>query len=547
MIAHDDRILHWALQKLLRREEREDLAPGVLEAWERGERGSWTPGRDELPEPARTPLRRPWPRLAAAAAVLLTGGVAFFALRGPAPSAPSAGALPPTSLPTSPAAFAQASRPLESLAPGAAGPATTLASGERVLVPEDEPAPVEIRLAGGGRLLASPGSVLSVEEVRGQLTVGLELGALRVRRGSGPALAVDAGFARLDPDPWAAFRVSVEPDDAAWMGAGAPSAARAVAAGRDLVRVLLVEMETGAAELSADGEAPWTLRENDAVHVLSAPEGAASVARADIEWMVGLCRRAAPMADEKPPPTAGGTDLAADDAQAAETELRAFLDERPERWALLQPVLLDLLREERPESYRRSVLDVITADPSPGALRAARALWRESPVSFEEDHVVALAARGAFEFQREARARVDGWHFGGEPVPVRSAAWLASIGDERGLALLEDAAAVAITDEASMLDVFVAALALDALGRPEAWTEARSATAAAALGDLERGEEDAARAMAASLDYVESLRSAGRPVPVAFLGRRMELHRLERADDLATVEALRAALEGFGG
>jgi hypothetical protein len=52
--------------------------------------------------------------------------------------------------------------------------------------------------------------------------------------------------------------------------------------------------------------------------------------------------------------------------------------------------------------------------------------------------------------------------------------------------------------------------------------------------------------MAVALDFVERRRSAGERVPIAFLGRQIDAEGRERADELATPEAVLALLERLG-
>jgi hypothetical protein len=180
---------------------------------------------------------------------------------------------------------------------------------------------------------------------------------------------------------------------------------------------------------------------------------------------------------------------------------------------------------------------------SPGARRLARALWRAEPARFEEDHLIALAAQGAFDFAREVRALVDGYAFGDELVPVRCAAYLAGLGDRRGVPLLRDAAGAVPVDERSMTDLFVAVLALDHLGLSDAWPQTRRAMAVDGLYALERGDEAAGRSIAMTLDLVEERRAAGAPVPVAFLEDHVARHLAERKDEVSSVDDLRMLLE----
>jgi hypothetical protein len=536
MITHDDRILHYALQKVLSEEEAVDLAPAVVEAWERGEVGTYEPGEVEAPGAAvPAPARRLWPRWAAAASVLAAGAALTFLVRGPAE---------PT-VTHAPLAYATASDPLEVLSPNApVFSSTTLAIGDRVRVPAGRGA-VDVRFASGGLVSAQPGAIFAVGQDRGEVEVKLDLGSLRVRRGSGPALIVDTGFARLAPDPWASLYLTVQSDDAALADSPPATTTEIVARGEDLHRALLVELRAGAAQLEYEGEA-FELFENDALALRDDREFAGSMLAADAEWMLGLCQRAAPFEEltAKMPDAAvaGSVDLAEGDADLASAELFAYLEGRPDRWAALQPALFEFLAAE-PDWYVRDVLQVIVRSDTPGARRLARALWRREPKRFAEDHVIALAAAHVFEFEREVRAAVDSYVWGDEFFPVRSAAHLISLGDQRGLALIEDAAQAVPVDQRSMNDVFVATLALDHLGRPDAWLATREAMASQGIYALQRGDEPAARSIAVTLDLVEELRGRGEPVPVAFFEEHVARHLQRRKDQVSTYDAILESLK----
>ena len=137
---------------------------------------------------------------------------------------------------------------------------------------------------------------------------------------------------------------------------------------------------------------------------------------------------------------------------------------------------------------------------------------------------------------------VDDYTFGDDP-PVRAAAHLASVGDDRGLALLEDAVRVVPVDQRSMTDVLVAAVALDALGRPEAWREVRRSMAKEGLVALADGAEPLARSIAGTLSLVESARAAGHKVPVAFVEEQVARHLIDKGPELAGARALQTFLE----
>jgi len=479
MIAtHEDRLLAYALHRVLGEEECPDLAPRVVAAWERGERRALPPAAERAPLPPRALRRRsriPVGRIAAGVLALAGLSLGWWSLRERAQPAP----------------LAVASRPLQVV--GGPQATTALAAGTRLVV--DDAGPVRVEVAGGVLELA-PGSTFALRENGAGME--LERGGVRAI-GPTRAFAVGFGFgeARLRPGAVLAARRIVEQGDAAGDSQRAPVELR---------------VRAGAAEVELAG-ASRTLHEPDALVALADPESS-DPAALDRRWILEhLVRVAGGEAGLYGPMGLGGlgglaglagrggagaarpprANLGAADARRAAEELEAFLESRPLGWSLLQGLVLDV--EAEPRALRAALAEFLARTPSPRALEAARSLWLRVPESFSEDDVVAFAERGVDAFERETRARVEAARSAADAkdLPVRCAAHLAFAGDPAGRALLAAVRARPLAGEDGLIDAFLAARGLEVLGDAAAWPDFVRDAARRALKELDRGREEQAR------------------------------------------------------
>ena len=225
-------------------------------------------------------------------------------------------------------------------------------------------------------------------------------------------------------------------------------------------------------------------------------------------------------------------------------ELARLLSEQPALWSELEARTLRLieLAPELPLVASRLV-DLAAYDPSEEALGVARDLWLRAPGVFTEEHLVTLAERGAFEFEREVVAQVALYGPDSPEEPILAATYLAFQGDEAAVILLlahlpEQGQMVAPRDLA-------AAVALDFQGRPEAWSRLERLVARNVEDALERGDLDTARSIVLGFEFFHLARDEGEVMELGSLAVRTARYCAERRDDLLDPEDIRALLEAM--
>lgn len=547
----EDRLVEYALERLFGAEAEPDLAPRVAAAWARGHRGAELDELDSLlnggPHPglapraadARAPARRgARPRLVLAAAVLLPLllGLAAWLLREAGRGTP---------------ALARASLPFTVLrGPEVATVASVeLRSGDFLVV---DAIPASLTLEGGGRIAADPGTLLLLRDARPGIVLELVRGSLALLE-TPAGLSLRTDLATLLPEPGANLVVRLLPDAPARAPA---TAARAFdAAPEELVRAhqagaptppLLLELavEAGRALLRpepGDGaEEGLVALEAGDKRLLSGRRaaGLAKVLDEDarlaelflvgaFEWDAGPGRAAPGYLDPPPRPR----------------ELEAFLAERPRRWALVPPLITRVLSDGKlPKPRTSALLDLALDSPAPEALAAARELWLLVPEVFRSMRVVALAERGAFEFERESRAMLDELE-PRDPELVLPAVYLAERGDETAVEALRALHAEPAQLEPSLR--LLAAAALERAGVPGAWAEAREAAADTLRARLRGFDSPGAARVGLDAGFIDGLRRAPGVLELGSLPARLELFRAERAPELEGEEAILRLLDGF--
>ncbi len=549
-----DRVLEHALGRLLRPEADDaDQAAALLRAWERGERGTGLPpewSQDDPAEfarpsaaPARPDLeratvaRRPFAwRRAAAAAVLVAGvGLSWLALRDGGASETIAPAAPRPLL-------ARASEPVAGAHEG-----TRISPGDVTWV--DAGRAVRFALEGGGELLARGPAALGWRAVDDGVGVDLLDGAVEVER-AGPGLELHTDFGRIAAHGAASFVAALAPDDAVRGWAPLPLEPGVVANRTEPSRLLRVDVLKGSAELSSArsiervpaGTRRW---------LASDPGTTESLSRRDEERLTELF---AAIATRELPYATGGAAMEKlfEWREGAWLELSSLLAARPERWAVLEP----RIRAEFEQGFAGSgpggpqgwTLDLLVRDRSRTSLRIARDLWRSTPQAFTLDHVLALADRGAFEFERELYAIALS---GAEPEPMRreiAACQIALDGDPvvRDLLrarfdALEPADGEASPDMLVMRRLTIAA-ALDAIGDPLPLRSERARIVQACRGWLDSGQTARAQRTALIVEFLDRLR-AGPDPSLAYAAFLAEQFLREGQWTYADEEELRALLD----
>ncbi len=204
----------------------------------------------------------------------------------------------------------------------------------------------------------------------------------------------------------------------------------------------------------------------------------------------------------------------------------AELRRTPRIWPSVQASVDGLLEPKRMPLYaRRDLVQALALDPSEAAFKSLRSLWIEQPEAFSIEAVVAMAERGAFEFERE----VDAWlgsfrpEAPGESLPgdaLSGALYGALRGDERALPILKAMVKANLADDRALL----ASVGLARLGRRADWldrVESDVATLRAQLdaGPLSSREQDEVARRIDALSYAMAL----------YEGMRME--RFEPTDE----------------
>lgn len=471
-----------------------DLTEQILEAWERGDRGSTTVEEleREVRAPAPRPLRSPAParvswRIAASLLVGVGLGATWWQLRDPGPS--SGGSLAPLGPVTVARVepFAEATGPLLALDDPAAAPSLLPAPGVRLTVPGAEP--VSIAFAGG-QLELSPGSIFTLNA--GEPALQLEFGGLRAS-GFAQPFSADFGFGRARLRPGSSLVLRLEPDELRFLdlpAAKRPAAARVALLDEGQLRQRLeLDVRAGEATL-AFGDEKRLLREPDAYVLLSPPSGTDSAALLDREWLVEILAAVGERESMNYGPRSKvlGRNLAPSLASEADVELDAFLEDSPGGWTLLQGLLIASTFEVPDRSG--NLLGFLARSSSPRALRVAQSLWTHTPESFTEDHLIAFAGAGGATFAHEVRARVVvGLEYPSPELPtLKSAAHLARESDDTGRVVLRDAlpsSGAAPDSERSLEDQYVAARGLELLGDSAPWQEFADRWARKALEDLD--------------------------------------------------------------
>jgi hypothetical protein len=513
--AVEDRIVDYALRRLHGAPVDVDQADRIVDAWERGERGSDLsalvaprPLRDSrLEAPPRRPLA--WwsrPRIAIAAALVIAASASAWWFTRPSPEAPER-------------PLARAAVPLKVLRGSHA-----IRTGE--FLPEDVVhlvAGVPMELAHGGHLASPVAAVLEVQAQGPRLLDG-RLGL----EGTGEIL-VDAGVLR------ARTRGSVQATlDLAWPSEAGSNAdpiseqaverLRALRSGEGSVRIevfrgdLIVEHRGGTERLTAGTtRRMWrVVPEQD-----SDADGEKKIA--------GWFGKLAAMTPES--------------MELGTEEITRYFASHPARWNTLRALVLRQLSEGSmlPANFRRMV-HVGLASPTGDGLAFVRALWFDHPEGFSDLEIAALAERGQFEFEREAAAMVAA-DDSGRPSTL-AAAWLARQGDIAARAALRrDVGALRpLLNDDDFLRLAYAGFTLAELGESNAWDETIAAVRASVDAQLARNSNVTASSCVRVMLFLDRAVAESRPVPIeAFVSEW-----LQSLVPYPDVEAIRAAAARLG-
>ena len=534
-----------------RGESQVDLTARITAAWARGVRGSLDPeelfdvlGEGEKPLAGDTPENgfprrerkaavrqlRPLRVLAAAAGLLAALGAAWWWVRSAGPS-------------TQPLAVATHAVLLLRGAEGTAERGTTLEPGDSLVVAE---VPVELAFASGAVLRIDPVGVLALGLAGpGEPDVILALGAVDLRgAGADFVLRTDFSSLRIPPDAAVVAAVVLEEPDVVARLSPAELGRRLLDAGFDAPRLFTVRVIAGEVELVHAAASEMLTAASGPITLWSRPAPSALTRRqaAELERFDALFEQICVERAELPMKQLWGGYAESSLAMEGLSELLA--DAPPLRSRLRERVHHLRAAPQTPNGFTACVLDFLVQDPADDSLRLARELWLESPDDFREIHVVGFAERGAFEFQRELRAAVGAF----EPAdaeddrPVLAAVYLAVRGDDLGRAQLEEALDPASGIAWTSPNYFLAALALDALGEPGAWSDVQSRVRERVEALLEESELVAAADLLLAFEAFHRLREADELPPLAGMVQHVRRHIDRRKPEVQREEHIRALL-----
>jgi len=495
-----ERILEVALERMFEEERSDEAAERILVAWRRGVTGSGLEGLDPesgSPGPDQDSARngdagpgpRPMPHSArpelsiaartwrAAAAVLLVGGaLAIWASRESAPNGP----------------HLLADRSVAVVdETGELRQARFVRVGQRVVVDGGQAVTFTWPEATAGQVDGGASRVVASDQTAFEWRPGELLlwdGELQVDAPTGP-LEMDLRSARVSllPGTSVVARVASGADDLA----GADDA---------LVESLALSVTSGSASMVYATMEP-VLVAGEECELPGDPE----------EWWRDSGKPLAALCGELPrlgiaeqgftPDSWLGLHLQFDRVAG---EIVARLEKDPVTWAVLESRFRSGRGDEKMD-YPGPFVSFLAWEQSNRALELARQIWIESPQSFTEEHLVAFASRGGFEFERELLALIQA-----DPSELGSglmaAAFFARRGDDVGRPLLSKLADLRRWEGkyggmGGWVQSLLACGALRWLGDSEPWDELQDRLGEVIPAALEEGSVSYAGIMLAYADY----------------------------------------------
>lgn len=539
----NDRIADHALRRAHAETVEPDLAPRIVAAWERGERG---PDVAALVEAERARLaeetveiaddvelvpRRRWP-LYVVAGLAAAGIAAWILVRGGEDGAPS----------RTSELVARASEPLRVFrgAEYAELATTEVLPDDRVLLGDAQVAWLEP--ASGARVVLGPCALVEFGSRAVADAFALHRGRLEATSGA-RALVVDAGFALVLASPSSRFRVEIALDETTLACApvhGPEGLRELLARLPNEPRVLRVGVTSGGVEIEHDG-VHETLAAGAAREIFGPSSPGRLVSergkQETLARVEALQRgpkydpmRAVPMRELE-------LGLAKDLVQ--------LLERSPQYWPVVASELSTRVAKRglTRDATRRFVVFALMAPPREG-VPLVRSLWRASPESFAEEDVVELAERGLPEFEREVIAMVEQHDGPLEKAPVLAAAYLSARGHAPSAALLEryvDEPRERV-DSAIVERVALAGFSLDSAGDPRAWRRAVEAVAPGIERMIANGNWMGAGWSVLALRYLHEARARNEIVtPTRFRGE-IGAFAAAHEEELVDAASLRRAL-----
>ena len=204
-------------------------------------------------------------------------------------------------------------------------------------------------------------------------------------------------------------------------------------------------------------------------------------------------------------------------------------------------IVADLDTWSEGEEWRSMLLSLLSLDRNQTSLRIARTVWMKRPEAFGYEHVVALAERGAFEFEREIEIMVAEHDVDDLTAVILPAARLALQGHWDGSHFLVrwlESKAAAGTGELYL--TFVAAASLEALGEPSYARLLCEELDRRIEEALERGVVVLARELVVAADYFETPWRRRDGASIGILATRIRSHGRSLEGSLETSEQIRA-------
>ncbi len=167
-------------------------------------------------------------------------------------------------------------------------------------------------------------------------------------------------------------------------------------------------------------------------------------------------------------------------------------------------------------------------------------LWKISPKSFSEDHMLSLASKKLDGMVDELAKRCKKYDQDPEAKNLGPALWFALRGDELGQKTLIRAHKKADYECGCIARPMVAAIGLESLGHEGILEKTRVAVHEGVVSALDAGNVKQARNMTLQAEYFAKVlqKGKGKGVCVVSLQKELQSHCVARATEVATAEAI---------
>ena len=229
---------------------------------------------------------------------------------------------------------------------------------------------------------------------------------------------------------------------------------------------------------------------------------------------------------------------ACEETYAASKKLNSMLVKMPASWEEVEPLFLE---QYKAADERRVMMVGFLADVgSEGTVATAEKLYKKTPESFTDVHLVAFAERASDTFAEVIHKQVKK----SKCETILPAAYLAIHGDDAGAAALKRAVKVEQLDEHNVVAALISAAALDRLEDGQVLAYAQLRVQDAVLAALDAGDLDLARGLAIRAEAVHDAFAGGEKaygkgkekVSLSYLDGQIGWHVKKRSTQVATTD-----------